>query len=698
MEFVARKNPIIQEAVEVLDRHFYLHFDPRLKMHEVARAAFSSLGAAEINFIFEEIKKCRDPINGSRYYLQNYHVIKAEDGQLRTFVDIWEAQEIFFSRVIEIQLEGRPVKIVVLKARQLGLSTISEALIFHKTIFTRGCNTLIVAQDGNQADYLFSMSRIAHEYLPWWMRPDKWYEAKGKYMEFDRPDDAERTFNPGLKSKIFVEAANKMAGVAVGKTMRNAHLSELSRWPNGEVLGEQILPSLNHPEALVILESTALGKDNFFYTFWKRVVEGMIPQWEPVFIEFFRVKKYSLPLSKTIPFERTKEEMALCSKVKREKNVEISDEQLHWRRSKIQEAIAIKGSEQSFYQEYPAATWMEAFQGSGLCAFDRKKLQIIIETTCCPPLWFGEIDIKVDETTKIKQAKLFQHYNMTRDGIISNGGKIVIPAAKIQGARLRVWEWPKEGHGYYIACDTAEGLEGGDYTCAQVIKIGRGQYPDEQVAEWHGWIDATPMARILWCLGHLYNEAEIAVEVQEGTGVTTNNYLWQQLEYEKIFRWKKYDKIRNQVTDYYGWTTNIKTRPLIINRTKEAINEDVVIIRSEELIDEMMDFGRDGATRRIQGQSGNDDRVMAFLIAYWCAHDSDWGQEVASTPLEENIRDKDFQNTAFSPIWDRDGLQHKAVHELNIPPEHAQRYASEVALYEHSNPSETEESDSWRLL
>lgn len=692
MEFVRRKNPLIQEAVEVLDQHFYLHFDQRLKMHECVRKAFQSLGSAEEKFIEGEIRKCRDPITGSRYYLENYHVIKAEDGSLRSFVEIWEAQEIFFSRVLEIQMEGRPVKIVVLKARQLGLSTISEALIFHKTIFTRGCNTLIVAQDIYQADYLFSMSRIAHEYLPWWMKPDKWYEAKGKYMEFDRPDDAERTFNPGLKSKLFVEAANKMAGVAVGKTMRNAHLSELSRWPNGEVLGEQILPSLNHPEALVILESTALGKDNFFYTFWKRVVEGMIPQWEPVFIEFFRVKKYSLPIPRGTVFERTKEENALCSKVQREKGVTIVNEQLHWRRSKIQEAIAIKGSEQSFYQEYPAATWMEAFQGSGLCAFDRKKLQIIMETTCCAPRWFGEIDIRVDEHTKVKTPKLFAHRNMSPEIIKAKGG-LEIPPAKTEG-RLRIWEMPEDGHGYYIGVDTAEGLEGGDYSCAQVIKIGRGLQPDFQVAEWHGWIDATPFARVLWSLGWLYNEAEISVEVQEGTGVTTNNYLWQNLEYEKIFRWKKYDKIRNQVTDYYGWTTNIKTRPLIINKTKEAITEDVVILRSEELIDEMMDFGRDGRTRKIQGQTLNDDRVMAFLIAYWCAHDSDWGKEIASTPLDEQRKDKDFQNTAYSPIYDKDGLQRKAFHELNVPAE----FVHEVALYNHIGADGEPEADSWRCL
>ena len=116
--------------------------------------------------------------------------------------------------------QGKPVKCCVLKARQLGLSTISEGLIFHKTIFTRAVNSLIVAQDPGQSTYLFDMFLRAYDNLPWWMRPEKLFRSKGKYMVFDTAEPA----RDGLRSQIMVESANKLTGVSVGKTVRACHM------------------------------------------------------------------------------------------------------------------------------------------------------------------------------------------------------------------------------------------------------------------------------------------------------------------------------------------------------------------------------------------------------------------------------------------------------------------------------------------
>src|SRR5262249_48639431 len=146
--------------------------------------------------------------------------------------------------------------------------------VFHKTIFTEACNTLIVAQDPGQADFLFSMSRLAYDYLPWWMKPEERYQAKGRYLVLDKKDDLERQMFPGLRSQMLVEAANKLTGVARGKTIRAAHFSELASWLDGGILSKSIFPTMNAADELAIMESTAEGRKGFWYDFWKDCEEG----------------------------------------------------------------------------------------------------------------------------------------------------------------------------------------------------------------------------------------------------------------------------------------------------------------------------------------------------------------------------------------------------------------------------------------
>ena len=381
---IKRQDPFLNEALEVLDLHFENAGGNAFK-------ASMSLGQAERDFVNEEIERSQD----FRYYVGNYHVIGTESEGFKCLDPFWDSQEIFYEAVWDLQRQGLPAKILLLKARQLGISTIAEALVFHKTITTEGCNCLIVAQDPDQADYLFGMSRTAYDSLPWWMQPEVRYDVEGRHMVFDRKDAIQRMTNPGLRSRILVQAANKLTGVAVGKTVRAAHLSELSDWRNAKTLTEHIFPSMNAPDTLAILESTARGRGDFWHRFWVDAVEGKLSgMWKPVFIEFFRVKKYFIPVPSDEEFVLSVEEKSIRSKVKAEKGIEISDGQFNWRRITMQLFQTLPGDVSKFYQEYPSSSWMEAFQGSGRCAFNKRKLQTALETTCADPLYYGEVELQ----------------------------------------------------------------------------------------------------------------------------------------------------------------------------------------------------------------------------------------------------------------------------------------------------------------
>jgi hypothetical protein len=716
VSLIPRRDPLLNEAIDILDNHF-----KRSKWDY--ETAFNTLGSTEEHFINRELKKCLlDP----RYYLENYHVIKTEQRGFTTLFPFWDSQEIFYNELMDLIVQGKPVKVLVLKARQLGLSTISEGLIFHRTVFHKTINSLIVAQDPGQADYLFSMFTRAYEQLPWWMKPIVRYRSKGRYMVFD----SDRPEMEGLNSEIFVEAANKMTGVSVGKTIRAAHLSELSAWPAPEILTEQIFPTMNATDELAIMESTARGRQGFWYDFWKKSIakwgDGQW-EWKPIFIEWYRCSvsqlkatdksrsdgKYARIIDKDMDFRLTPDETAFRDKVNIEKKFLISDEMFLWKRAKIEETIGLKGDAYSFYQEYPS-NWMEAFQASGRCAFPKPLLQRIIDTRCNDPLWVGEIEyfhghhqpVRTHLTDVREEKKVNRNYE--------------IPPTEQVGGRLRVWEKPEPGILYYVGADVAHGVEGGDYSCAQVIRVGHGGEPDVQVAEWHGWINPTPFAYALVGLATWYNMAEISSELND-VGQKTYMEMFRIIEYPNLFRWKHYDKVKNFHSDLMAWVTNQKTRGLIISTMREHIMDNTIVLYSYELLDEMMDFAQEEEGGRFEGQDTNDDRVMALMIALWCAHDEDYGNQTVKSvgavgqgaakyyvldgtgrvvekchphkredgayeglgreeamaflynrpgwSIRRQVQRVDFANSDFSPVHDRSGPRNFMHNQMGIPAE-----------------------------
>ena len=620
---MGRKNPFLQEAIDGLNRYFELCAGDR-------QACFASLTSEENEFILQETEHC---IRDTRYYLENYHVVRTESEGLKTLYPMWDSQEMFIAEVVTIQIEGRPVKCICLKARQLGISTVIQGLVFHKTVFTEACTCLVVAQDIKQSSHLYGMSRLAYDNLPWWLQPEVRYNDKDTQLTFDRVDEVQRVMNPGLKSEIMCECANKMTGVSVGRTVRSLHASELSLWPDGGVLATQILPAVNAPDTLAFLESTARGRKGFWPEFWKKAEAGKVP-WQPIFIPWFKVKKYSLPFRTVAErqiFHLTEEEVGIKKRIKSDTKVTISDERFNWRRMKIEEFIALEGDEWKFFQEFPSNP-EEAFQGSGLCAFPKRLLYEIRNTQCRRPAWTGD---------KEKSPRVKFIGNVLEEGQH-------VPLAETDGNRLRIWEWPDSSEKYYIGADVAHGLVGGDYSVAQVIKLGQGMAPDEQVAEWHGWINPTPFAYILAALGEAYNKCEVAVEVND-VGIDTNNVLFRNLEYDNVYRWKHIDVVKHSITNKFGWYTNYKSRGLIISRAREAMMDRSIILRSDDLLEEMIDFSSEEQGDKFEGQSGNDDRVMAILITNYCPHEIDYGENSRSVPKVSNTEEEVYH------VIDREG-------------------------------------------
>lgn len=601
----------LSEAIELLGRRLDLCGGD-------TATAYSKMTSVETAFIDAELSRCLDD---PEYFIKNYCHLKSKDEGVILFDSWWESQEMIYAAAMHEKARRGMVKLAILKARQLGSSELCTALMFWNAMFKPGGNTLIMAQDPNQAGFLFDKCRMSYDMLPWWMRPELRYERKGQILEFDRKDADARRSNPGLRSSLFVDAATKMTGVAVGKGLKGALLSEVCWYPDKSILIDQVFPTLEGvTDQFSIMESTSMGEEEVWYDTYLACVDGDL-DWRPVFIEAFRIKKYSIPLPKGETLALTKEEQAIKDRVLRERGVELTDAYLNWRRIKMRETEKM-GDPEAFFRQYPGTTWTEAFTMSGDCAFDRKKLQYMLETQECTPKWAGEISLR----------SVGGNYTYKLMGGELSPGQTPQNCKQV-GQRFRMWQEPDPDEKYYVAVDPSLGIYGLDFAAIQVLKIGRLHEPDEQVACWHGYESPTPTAAIAYAIGCLYatngQEAQIAVEIN-GVGVACAEELHKKLEYPNPYRWQVSDKIRNSMTNFLGWKTTASTKESLVTRMREQVQTDSIIIHDRDTLLEMKAFSKDGE-RSFSGRGRKDDLCMSLMICEYCARQSEYGRNAASS-------------------------------------------------------------------
>ena len=152
---------------------------------------------------------------------------------------------------------------IVLKARQMGLTTWVAARFFLKTITQPGTLTLEVAHTQEAAEEIF---RIVHRFLDW--LPDGLREGA---LKTGRANVRQIVF-PEIDAEYrVVSAADRNAGR--GLTVQNLHCSELARWPGDAADILAGLRAAMAPGGELILESTPQGVGGCFYEEWRKAGE-----------------------------------------------------------------------------------------------------------------------------------------------------------------------------------------------------------------------------------------------------------------------------------------------------------------------------------------------------------------------------------------------------------------------------------------
>ena len=502
-------------------------------------------------------------------YIENCLKIKTKSGTVVPF-RLNDAQRKLYAVAKRQQDAGKPVRLIILKARQLGFSTLTEGLIFHACATRKNVNALIVAHREDATANLFRMSKLFYDELPAPVKP-MLRASNAQELVFENPSKlrSEREARPGLRSRIRCATAGGR-GIGRSDTLQCVHLSEYAFWPDGAdgkastlagIL--QAVPSL--PGTMVVIESTANGFEDFKER-WDAAVAGE-NDFEPVFFAWFENPDYSMPV---VPgTEWTPEERDLKAAY------QLTDEQLQWRRWCI--ANNCGGSLDMFRQEYPASPG-EAFLHSGTGVFDNEQIVLRLERLPEPA---GRGEFTDGEWTE------------------SETGAITL------------YELPEDGVPYVLGGDTAG--EGSDYFTAIVIDNVTGRI----AAKLRQKYSEPEYVRQIDALGRFYNDALVAIETNFSTYPVMK---LQEMEYSNQYSREREDTYTRQMRKSYGFRTDRQSRPRAIANLVEVFSSHPEWFTDRELLEEMLTFcyNEDHRPEALAGK--HDDLVMGAAITYAVRH------------------------------------------------------------------------------
>ncbi|RTL20751.1 MAG: hypothetical protein EKK55_17350 [Rhodocyclaceae bacterium] len=444
---------------------------------------------------------------------------------------------------------------LILKSRKEGFSTLIEALFLHACLFGRNEN--VVTMSHTIDDTVIHLDRV--KFFLDTMGIDNFPLD----CEIDKANQREISF-PNTNSRYWIGTAGSRA-FGRGRDVTRLHCSEIAHYENQSVLTGVMEACV--PGATQVFETTANGVAEMFHRLWMEAGDKNVRSpWKRHFFAWHHDPSNELDPPPNYKDFMTPEHRRI------KKQFSLSDRKIYWFMQKQASMV----EKEKMPQEYPSH-WEEAFLSSGSHVFDVPAL-VSMSKLCQPPVEVGFVD--------------------------DDGRTVQVRPDPAE--RFSVWKHPRQGRKYLVAADVAEGVEGGDYSVAQVID--RASW--EQVAVWHGRIDPGTFGKILCDIGYYYHNAILIPE--------SNNHGWATLE--RIAN-EEYPHVLNSAELWPsekngrpGFPTNEKTRNMIITALRNAVTERTLYINDDSTIGEMMSFIRTDSGKMEAQEGSHDDRVMSLAI------------------------------------------------------------------------------------
>ena len=441
---------------------------------------------------------------------------------------------------------------IVLKARQMGMTTWVAGRFLMRTALLPGTTTLLVAHTREAAEGIFGMVRRMWELLPEELREDA--------LALRRSNAGEIAFAIGSEFRV---ASASDANAGRGLSVQNLHCSEVSRWPGD---GKATLAGLRAalaPGGELVLESTPSGAYGAFYEAWCDASDGVAwgdgdgssPGWAPDeegcregtemvrhFFPWWLEPSYAGP--EIALEEMSAEEQGLVHRHG------LSLAQIGYRRGLARTYGSLRN------QEF-AEDGETCFRATGSCCFEVDALEQRLR-------------------------------------------ELVEPIKKARNGALLEWLSPMPGRAYVVAVDTTGGMEGGDFGAVQVVDLATGM----QCAELQERLRPAELADVCFTLAKTYGNALIAVE--------RNNHGAAVLA---LLITRPGVRIYEQ-GGQAGWLTSAASKPEAVARLGTLLLQTPALFSSKRLLGECRTFVSDERGRTGAANGAHDDLVMAMAIAH----------------------------------------------------------------------------------
>lgn len=508
-----------------------------------------------------------------------------------------------FLKVMRQQQEARkPVRIIIVKGRQVGITTLVVALICIRTRFRNNRSAWIIGHLDETTAIAFQKIKFAEERLA--------EEEPSLAFHMSKCNESEIEYGLYKSAIRMVTSGSLAAGRSF--TAQDILMTEAAFYRSLKTFKGGIEAAVpKRPETMIVIESTTNGVGTDFHNLALSAKDGKSP-YELLFLPWYMDEQceYREILRWTERqvdeyFEQAFYEYPTL-KDRAEQFLKREDGTIHLPKLAYyyEQLRSYEGDELQCQQEHPC-TFSEAFIAGGDCAFfipllDRFKLKAKAGKRYDPhDEWTTLDDLK--ETTDLRPN---------------------------QDAYLEVWLEPRQDRMYLISADSASGQEGGDFSCAYVFDV----VTQQVCAVLHGRIENKPFAKMVQKLGDCYNYAQIVPEV-DGPGYQLLDEL--KGTYFNLYQRRKEEGYTlKPMPDKLGWETTPSTRKKLIffarTMLKERVQNATSFLPDIHLLDEMCTFVRVGDKFQA-AKNCYDDRVMAWMIGlYTCFHVMDCNPDTVS--------------------------------------------------------------------
>ena len=557
------------------------------------------------------------------FWAAMYVFIKQKGGGEDVHFRLNRPQRKLIMRFERRRLQGKPIRLILLKARQWGGSTATQIyMAWLQLVHKVGLNSLIVGHVKDASTEVKDMfDKLIKEYpiKMLYEMGEAYNETEPKIVGVGQSGNIHRI--PQRNCKIKVGTAEK-PNSARGGDYNLVHCTEVGLWVTTDgKTPEQIVRSacsgiLLKPYTMIVYESTANGTGNFFQREYDAAKAGK-SQFESLFIAWFEIEQYALALDDEVKFatwlwENRNNENANSDR-------EESGRYLWWlwEQGATLEAINWYILERSKYtdhgdmaSEYPSDD-VEAFVHSGARVFDKYHVEKF-KKACKAPKWIGDVYADGDEG---EEALVNLRFSEDKQGLLwvwakpdVDGDEEVTDRYLVVvdiGGRGKKADWS-----VIVVFDRLNQMEGGK----PVV-----------VAQWYGHID---MDRLAWKAAQIAAYYDNAYLVIESNTLETHDkerqvdgdmsgYILNQIKdvYPNLYARKQSDEeIKEQAPKKYGFHTNVATKPKIISTLVKVIRDHLYVERDARCLDEYLCYEKkkNGAFGAITGK--HDDLLMTRAI------------------------------------------------------------------------------------